>query len=128
MQEEQNPPVYHRDIKPSNIMWHKRQIYKLIDFNISTTTDDKSFGGTFPYMAPDLVMSGNKIDKYKAKKAKWRISEATLLLLAILGGSIGAWIGMKIWHHKTMHKKFKYGVPAILLIQIAAMIYLHMNL
>lgn len=62
MQEDQNPPVYHRDIKPSNIMWHKRQIYKLIDFNISTTTDDKSFGGTFPYMAPDLVMSGNKID------------------------------------------------------------------
>ena len=62
MQEEQNPPVYHRDIKPSNIMWHKRQIYKLIDFNISTTTDDKSFGGTFPYMAPDLVLSGNKID------------------------------------------------------------------
>lgn len=62
MQEEQNPPVYHRDIKPSNIMWHKRQLYKLIDFNISTTTDDKSFGGTFPYMAPDLVVSGNKID------------------------------------------------------------------
>ena len=62
MQEEQNPPVYHRDIKPSNIMWHKRQKYKLIDFNISTTTDDKSFGGTFPYMAPDLVVNGNKID------------------------------------------------------------------
>ena len=49
------------------------------------------------------------IDKYKAKKAKWRISEATLLLLAVFGGSIGAWIGMKVWHHKTMHKKFKYG-------------------
>ncbi len=73
-----------------------------------------------------LIVYG--IDKYKAKKAKWRNSEATLLLLAILGGSIGAWIGMKIWHHKTMHKKFKYGVPTILLIQIAAMIYLHMNL
>ena len=68
------------------------------------------------------------IDKYKAKKAKWRISEATLLLLAILGGSIGAWMGMKVWHHKTMHKKFKYGIPAILLIQIALMAYLHMNL
>lgn len=67
------------------------------------------------------------IDKYKAKKAKWRISEATLLLLAVLGGSIGAWMGMKVWHHKTMHKKFKYGIPAILLIQIALMTYLHMN-
>jgi len=66
------------------------------------------------------------IDKYKAKKAKWRISEATLLLLAVLGGSIGAWMGMKVWHHKTMHKKFKYGIPAILLIQIALMAYLHM--
>ncbi|WP_337779689.1 DUF1294 domain-containing protein [Prevotellamassilia timonensis] len=68
------------------------------------------------------------IDKYKAKKAKWRISEATLLLLAVLGGSVGAWVGMRIWHHKTMHKKFKYGIPAILLIQIALMAYLHMNL
>ena len=68
------------------------------------------------------------IDKYKAKKAKWRIPEATLLLLAVLGGSIGARMGMKVWHHKTMHKKFKYGIPAILLIQIALMAYLHMNL
>ena len=68
------------------------------------------------------------IDKYKAKKAKWRIPEATLLLLAGLGGSIGAWMGMKVWHHKTMHKKFKYGIPAILLIQIALMTYLHVNL
>ena len=68
------------------------------------------------------------IDKYKAKKAQWRIPEATLLLLAVLGGSIGAWMGMKVWHHKTMHKKFKYGIPAILLIQVALMAYLHMNL
>ena len=72
-----------------------------------------------------FIMYG--IDKYKAKEAKWRISEATLLLLAVLGGSIGAWMGMKVWHHKTMHKKFKYGIPAILLIQIALMAYLHMN-
>ena len=72
-----------------------------------------------------FIMYG--IDKYKAKKAKWRIPEATLLLLAVLGGSIGAWMGMKVWHHKTMHKKFKYGIPAILLIQIALMAYLHMN-
>ena len=73
-----------------------------------------------------FIMYG--IDKYKAKKAKWRISEATLLLLAVLGGSIGAWMGMKVWHHKTMHKKFKYGIPAILFIQITLMAYLHMNL
>ena len=66
------------------------------------------------------------IDKYKAKKAKWRIPETTLLFLAVLGGSIGAWMGMKVWHHTTIHKKFKYGIPAILLIQIALMAYLHM--
>ena len=67
------------------------------------------------------------IDKYKAKKAKWRIPEASLLLLAVLGGSIGAWMGMKVWQHKTMHKKFKYGIPAILFLQIAAMAYIHIN-
>ena len=63
------------------------------------------------------------IDKLKAKKRKWRIPEATLLLLAIVGGSIGAWTGMKVWHHKTMHKKFKYGVPLILMIQIGLYLY-----
>ena len=63
------------------------------------------------------------IDKLKAKKEKWRIPEATLLLLAIVGGSIGAWCGMKVWHHKTMHKKFKYGVPLILMIQIGLYLY-----
>lgn len=59
------------------------------------------------------------IDKWKAEKQKWRIPESTLLSLAALGGSIGAWIGMKVWHHKTLHKKFKYGVPAIFILQIA---------
>ena len=46
------------------------------------------------------------IDKYKARKGRWRISEATLLMMAVIGGSIGAWSGMRLWHHKTMHKKF----------------------
>ena len=59
------------------------------------------------------------IDKFKAKKGRWRISEATLLMLAVVGGSVGAWLGMKVWHHKTMHKKFKYGLPLILLAQLA---------
>ena len=44
------------------------------------------------------------IDKWKAKQGSWRISEATLLILAVIGGSIGALLGMKIWHHKTLHK------------------------
>ena len=64
------------------------------------------------------------IDKYKAKHAKWRISETTLLLLAVFGGSIGAWCGMKVWHHKTMHKKFKYGVPVIFILQLALAVWI----
>ena len=65
------------------------------------------------------------IDKYKAKKGKRRISEATLLTMAAIGGSIGAWAGMRLWHHKTMHKKFKYGIPLIIIMQIALVAYLH---
>ena len=64
------------------------------------------------------------IDKLKAKKGKWRILESTLLLMAIIGGSIGAWFGIKVWHHKTLHKKFKYGIPLIVIMQIAIVIYI----
>ena len=62
-------------------------------------------------------------DKWKAKKSKMRIREAALLGLAVLGGSIGAWLGMKVWHHKTLHKKFKYGVPTIIIVQLALIVY-----
>ena len=64
-------------------------------------------------------------DKYQARKAGRRIPEATLLIWAGIGGSIGAWMGMKLWHHKTLHKKFKYGIPAIIILQIALAAYLH---
>ena len=64
------------------------------------------------------------IDKWKAKQGSWRISEATLLIFAVIGGSIGALLGMKVWRHKTMHKKFKYGLPLILIIQIILIGYL----
>ena len=64
------------------------------------------------------------IDKLKARKGWWRIPETTLLLLAIIGGSIGAWLGMKVWHHKTMHRKFQYGLPVIFLLQLALAVYL----
>ena len=59
------------------------------------------------------------IDKYKARHKQWRITEASLLLLAILGGSPAALLAMRLFHHKTLHKKFRYGVPAILLVQLA---------
>ena len=64
------------------------------------------------------------IDKWKAKKSKMRIRETALLGLAVLGGSIGAWLGMKVWHHKTLHKKFRFGVPAILIVQLLIIGYL----
>ena len=64
------------------------------------------------------------IDKFKAKKGKWRIPESTLLLLAVLGGSIGAWLGMRVWRHKTQHKKFKYGIPVIFILQVSLCFYL----
>jgi uncharacterized membrane protein YsdA (DUF1294 family) len=59
------------------------------------------------------------IDKWKAKQGSWRISEATLLMLAVIGGTIGTLLGMQVWRHKTMHLKFKYGLPLILVAQIA---------
>ena len=65
------------------------------------------------------------IDKYKAKKGKRRISEATLLTMAAIGGSIGAWAGMRLWHHKTMYKKFKHGIPVIMIMQVCLVVYLH---
>ena len=79
-----------------------------------------------------LLPTGRK----KAKNSKWRIKETALLGLAVLGGSIGAWLGMKVWHHKTQHKggnrdidnivggyQFKYGVPAIIIVQLALIVY-----
>ena len=59
------------------------------------------------------------IDKLKAKKGKWRITEHSLLLLAFAGGSVGALLAVWVFRHKTMHNAFRYGVPAILIVQIA---------
>lgn len=64
------------------------------------------------------------VDKWKAAHSKWRIPEASLLGLAIIGGSIGALLGMKVWRHKTKHKKFKYGVPLILILQLTIIYYM----
>ena len=57
-------------------------------------------------------------DKARAVKGRWRISEAALILAALLGGSIGALAGMRIFHHKTKHRKFTIGIPLILVLQI----------
>ena len=64
------------------------------------------------------------IDKWKAKRSKWRIRETALLELAVLGGSVGAWLGMQVWRHKTQHVKFRYGVPIILIAQVALLVWI----
>ena len=67
-----------------------------------------------------ISLAAYGIDKRKAIKGKWRVPESTLIIMAVIGGSIGALAGMKLFHHKTKKKKFSFGVPAILVIQILA--------
>ncbi len=58
------------------------------------------------------------LDKLKAKRRQWRIPETVLLTLAVIGGSVGAWLGMLVWHHKTAHNEFRFGIPLILAAQV----------
>ena len=54
------------------------------------------------------------VDKWKARKNRWRVRESTLLLIAALGGSVGSLAGMYLFRHKTLHLKFTLGIPLIL--------------
>lgn len=63
------------------------------------------------------------IDKKRAIRGAWRISEASLFLTALVGGSLGCTLGMHYFHHKTKHWYFRYGMPAIFLVQ-AFLLYL----
>lgn len=63
------------------------------------------------------------IDKYKAQRDLWRIPEGTLITIALIGGSIGAIIGMKTFRHKTKKLKFSVGLPTILISEVCAVIY-----
>ena len=68
-------------------------------------------------------------DKHQAKAGGWRVSEKTLMLLALLFGGIGAWFGMQGFRHKTKHKLFTIGVPVCVAINIAVLYYFaHINL
>ena len=64
------------------------------------------------------------LDKQKARRGKWRIHEKTLFLLAIIGGSLGTTLGMHTFHHKTKHWYFKFGMPLILIAQVALIVYI----
>lgn len=63
-------------------------------------------------------------DKHKARKNLWRIPESTLLMAAVLGGSVGCLAGMYTVRHKTRHLKFTLGIPLILILQIILAVYL----
>lgn len=69
-----------------------------------------------------LVIMG--IDKLKAKKRAWRVPESTLFVIALIGGSLGTTLGMFLFRHKTRHWYFRYGMPAILIIQIVSIVAL----
>ena len=63
------------------------------------------------------------VDKWKARRGRWRVPEVTLLVLAAAGGSVGAWVAMQLFRHKTQKKKFRYGVPVLFVLQRAAVVY-----
>ena len=63
------------------------------------------------------------VDKRRARKDLWRIPEKTLLGVAFAGGTVGAIVGMNVFHHKTRHWYFRYGLPAVLAIQLSVAAY-----
>lgn len=63
-------------------------------------------------------------DKKRARRGDWRISERTIFVLAVLGGSPGVLLGMKAFRHKTLHKRFSVGIPAIMILQLLIIIFL----
>lgn len=64
------------------------------------------------------------VDKWNAKHEFWRIPEKTLLGVAVLGGSIGAYLGMQLFRHKTRKPKFYIGIPVIFLMQVGVILYI----
>ena len=68
------------------------------------------------------------IDKKRARNREWRISERTLIGIAVIGGCVGAILGMHIFHHKTRHWYFRYGLPLILIIQVLLAWFLYNGL
>lgn len=63
-------------------------------------------------------------DKFKAKHNMWRTPENTLLLIPLLGGSVGSYLGMRIFRHKTLHPQFKYGIPVLFVINVICIYFI----
>ncbi len=70
-------------------------------------------------LAVNLLLFGLMgVDKYKAKHDRWRVRESTLFVCAVIGGSVGGILGMRMFHHKTLHTAFRLGFPAVLAVQL----------
>lgn len=80
--------------------------------------------GGYLLLASSLAFILFGLDKRRARRGQWRISEATLLGLALFGGSPGALLGMYYFRHKTRHAKFRYGLPLLLFLQLSLLLYL----
>ena len=79
-------------------------------------------------LAVNLLLFGLMgVDKYKAKHDRWRVRESTLFVCAVIGGSVGGILGMRMFHHKTLHTAFRLGFPAVLAVQLllAGIIWAH---
>lgn len=70
----------------------------------------------------DFCLMG--FDKYRAKRNGWRVRERTFFIVALLGGALGGVLGMFFFHHKTRHWYFRYGLPAILILQVGLVVWL----
>ena len=100
-----------------------KQIYFVYLFDENLLTDMVRYIFYYLALVNAVAFIAYGVDKWKACRGRWRISEKMLLLLAAVGGSIGALCAMQVCHHKTQHKKFRFGVPVILLLQIVAAVY-----
>ena len=79
-------------------------------------------------LAVNLLLFGLMgVDKYEAKHDRWRVRESTLFVCAVIGGSVGGILGMRMFHHKTLHTAFRLGFPAVLAVQLllAGIIWAH---
>ncbi len=98
-------------------------IYDMIDLITATFGSGLAGIGVYLVIVNAITFVAFGIDKMKAKAGSWRISEKTLLGLSLVGGSLGGFLGMKSFRHKTKHKVFYMGIPAMMVLHIIILLY-----
>jgi uncharacterized membrane protein YsdA (DUF1294 family) len=81
-----------------------------------------AFLGVYALVINIVGFSLMAVDKSRARRKAWRVPEKQLFLVAAIGGSGGMWLGMRMWRHKTKHRSFTVGIPAILVVQVMAIL------